>query len=148
MRSRKITLSYAIKAYVTNRSTHVVKPGDNLGPRGRVGLDVAVEVDVHALPDVAGVQVLAQADGHDRRVCGERKNILFHFVELAEAEGDQLTDVLRSFFERKMSLSLALSACFATLLPQCCRVFHSALLRGRFSFRFARSARNLCFWRP
>ena len=60
-----------------NRCTHVVKPGDDLGPRGRVGLDVAVEVDVHALPDVAGVQVLAQADGYDRWVCGERKISFF-----------------------------------------------------------------------
>ena len=48
------------------KPTHVVEPGDDLGPWPRVGPDVAVEVGVDALADVRGDQGGAQADGHDR----------------------------------------------------------------------------------
>ena len=48
------------------KPTHVVQPGDDLGPWPRVGPDVAVKVGVHALADVRGHQGGAQADGHDR----------------------------------------------------------------------------------
>ncbi len=49
-----------------------MEPGDDLGLGRRVGPDDAVEVHVHALADVGGHQVAAQADGHDGGICAEQ----------------------------------------------------------------------------
>lgn len=47
-------------------STHVVEPGYLCDPGVR--LDVALEVDVHALPEGAGVEGAAQLQRHDGHV--------------------------------------------------------------------------------
>ncbi len=65
------------------KPTHVVEPGDDLGPWPRVGPDVAVEVGVDALADVRGDQGGAQADGHDRGDWWHRK-IFFNYYDVGE----------------------------------------------------------------
>ena len=49
--------------------THIVEPCDDLGLGRGVGPDVAVEVDVVALPDVGGHEATPQLDRHNRRIC-------------------------------------------------------------------------------
>lgn len=54
---------------VSDLLTHIVEPCDDLGLGRGVGPDVAVEVDVVALPDVGGHEATPQLDRHNRRIC-------------------------------------------------------------------------------
>ena len=56
---------------MSDQLTHIVEPRDDLGLGRGVGPDVAVEVDVVALPDVSGHEAAPQLDRHDRRICEE-----------------------------------------------------------------------------
>ena len=53
--------------------THVVPPGDVV--RGRVGLDVALEVDVVALLDLLRVQARSEGQLRRRHVCLKEGNL-------------------------------------------------------------------------
>lgn len=50
-----------------------MEPDDLRDPRVR--LDVALEVDVHALPEGAGVEGAAQLQRHDGHVYGQRARV-------------------------------------------------------------------------
>ena len=54
------------ESYVSN-TTHVMRPRDVCGRR--LGLDVALQVDVFALPDAVGVQRATQAQAGHGTIC-------------------------------------------------------------------------------
>jgi len=51
--------------YIEAIHAHVVQPSDGFGPGRRIGVDDAVEVDVHALANVRSHQIAAQLDLDD-----------------------------------------------------------------------------------
>ena len=68
-------------------ATHVVPPGEG-GAGGRVGPDVALEVDVVALLDPLRVQARPEGQPRHRHVCKGRKGSVFHFIHMGASTYD------------------------------------------------------------
>lgn len=58
-----------LRSVYLHAATHVVSPADFVNPR--IGLNVALEVNIHSLPNCAGIELASELEGDQRDICNK-----------------------------------------------------------------------------